>query len=135
MRISSFLFSLLLCLLSFVSVSSGALNDAGSEQWQKRIAIQCYKNMSPKLIAQVKAKAASRKNICMCVGKNFVTLSDDSKTDQEAMLGYVEKYYGLKLSRAEIERDPFYIDEFFIAIGSNCLRNPEYIHSYEDGSK
>lgn len=114
---------MIFALLSLTSLSAfaGRLSIEDGKRWQTRIANQCEINFKPKH----NNKAA----VCDCVARNTVKLAEKESSQQQTLglLGYAEKYYGLKLSAKELEKDPFYLDDFFQDVGAGCLKNSSYV--------
>lgn len=111
---------LLLILLYGLSAGAVKLAKTPNAGWQKRLAAACEKN--------IRDKKADRRAVCACVARNFVVLAEKEKSaaDTAGLLTYVEKHYALKLTPAEIEADPYFIDEHFLAVGRGCLRDVRY---------
>lgn len=101
---------------------------------QKRIEAQCEANFSPRGKSAKVIDRATVSNICKCVSENFLAISkkETNPANSARLLHYVEKYYAKELPKEQVERDPFYLDEFLMDIGNNCIKDPSYRHSYHE---
>ena len=113
---------ILLTLISFFGISAFASPLSSNERggWTERIASQCLKNF--------KASAGDKNKACACAARNLVELAEaqDPRGITLGTLEYLERYYALRVSDAEMAADRFGMDDALQDVGE-CLKNANYV--------
>lgn len=99
-----------------------ALDGKENSDWTLRIQSACASSF---VAHRGDNSAQDATGVCQCVASNFVTLASKG-FDPKAELRWIEKYYARKHSDAEIQRDPFFLDEHLQTVGKGCILRSDF---------
>ena len=122
-------FILLAAIFPLTAHAGVSLDQKKISEWRNLIGNSCYATYTNVNKNENDYDAEKGRAACVCVARNFTRLvQETSKSESyaEAALTWVNKYYGLKHSKAELEADEFGFEDYRQLISEECLANAKF---------